>query len=125
MGNAQRPHLHIASHEACWRAELRGVPSKLTMQLVAATCLAYYDLQHVPCTGLMQVPPVLRAFHARRAEMASFVTSLQVGRASDMLVTQCVLWGPWVLYRLPQPTASKADVSLVLPSMPVCHCRST
>ena len=27
----------------------------------------------------MQVSPVLRAFHARRAEMASFVTSLQVG----------------------------------------------
>lgn len=25
----------------------------------------------------LQVPPVLRAFHAHRAEMASFVTSLQ------------------------------------------------
>lgn len=65
----------------------------------------------------MQVPPVLRAFHARRAEMASFVTSLQVGRASVMLVAVCAMGATQVLYRLPQPTASKADVSLVLPSM--------
>lgn len=50
-----------------------------------STLRAQQKLHGVEVDNVGLVPPVLRAFHARRAEMASFVTSLQYYIAFEVL----------------------------------------
>lgn len=54
-------------------------------QRALATLRAQEKLHGVEVEHAQLVPPVLRAFHARRAEMASFLTSLQYYIAFEVL----------------------------------------
>jgi len=65
-------------------------------------------LHGVGVDNIELVPPVLRAFHARRAEMASFVTSLQYYIVFEVLEPS------WAKLSAALPQASDLDAVIAL-----------